>query len=296
MHYSNSRIGTFAGLGLASSLNPFACPQDPLKEGNRTMTRFIRSLLLSAAACITPIASSLFALPAMAQTSHDLCQISDEYRNAALGFERHAYRAKYFDSYDERLADRLENVAREFRSAARNPKDVQRLLYHWQDLAATHFRVEEMLVRAHAGCDPKLLRCWQPVAETFTCLAEEMKYFTNPIGRVHDHAGNSQPTFDPFGNGTGYRQQPSEYGARPPFPSRETPNGYIDQNQMNQNQFDARFRQTPFGIQPNFGSDRPVNQIRPSVPAYPSRQSVQVNPRREIGAAIAATILNRLFN
>jgi len=259
------------------------------------MTRFIRSLVLSAA-FVVPIASSLFALPATAQVPHDLCEISDEYRSAALAFERHAYRAKYFDSYDERLADRLENVAREFRSAARNPKDVQRLLYHWQDLAATHVRVEETLVRAHAGCDPELLRCWQPVAETFTCLAEEMKCFRAPIGHVHGHAEDSQPMFDPFGNGTGYFQQPSEYSARPPFPSRETPNGYSNQNQINQGQFDARFRQTPFGIQPNFGNDRPVNQIRPNVPAYPRRPSVQVDPGRKIGAAIAATILNRLLN
>lgn len=219
------------------------------------MTRFFRSLLLSVAAfaatAYVPIASCVLAPQVFAQSFHELREISDQYRDATVAFERHVNRAKYFDNYDERLADRLECVAREFRSAAKNPKDIQRLLFQWQDLTATHFRAEETLVRAHAGCDPELLRCWQPVAETFACLADEMKCFA---GHPHSHGGantNPHPTS---------QLQPS-FGS---------PNG-----------FDGR---------------GPATQRRPNAAIFPDTRGVQLDPRRDIGAAIAASILNRLLN
>ena len=239
-------------------------PQNIPDEGNRTMTRSIRSLLLSVAAFAAtvsaPIASSIIAPQASAQSFHRLREISDEYRDATVAFERHVCRAKYFDNYDEQLADRLECVAREFHSAAKNPKDVQRLLFHWQDLTATHFRAEEMLVRAHASCDPELLRCWQPVSESFACLAEEMKCYSN---HPNSHRGANTPAMG--GDDAADFGRFGEYGEN-----------------------DLRSQRLPNYAVPNsYSAPRGYSG---------HTQGVQLDPRREIGAAIATSILNRLLN
>jgi hypothetical protein len=271
------------------------------------MPRFIRSLVLFTTASAAIVISSLLMTAASAQPSHALCEISDEYRNATVDFERHVYRAKYFDSYDERLADRLECAAREFRSAAKNPNDIRRLLYHWQDLTALHVRSQELLVNAHADCDPELLRCWQPVAETFACLVEEMRCLAaGGHDRPYPGFSGAPGIYGPerlhgterlYGPDRPYGPEPlyvperlergSEFGMRP-----EGNLGYA----VPRGSAGPLGTQAPLRNQPSLGGNRAAVQLRPQVFSDPSQRGVPVDPGRELGAAIAATILNRLLN
>lgn len=221
----------------------------------------LASLLLTAAfASAIPVSSSLWATPAHAQSTPGLRAAADEYRDAARHFERHVESAGYFNHYDRRLADRLEDVAGDFRSAARDPHDTRRLLYHWSDLTSTHVRVETVLVHGCSHPDPHLLQCWQPVVDAYACLVAEMHCYTH--GR-HSHGYqrpyiSGRPPVDPY----------------PAFPSYGYPHAL------------------PYGS-PSYGS---ASQYRPSTPPFQGSRGFQIESRRDVGAAVAATILNRLFN
>lgn len=141
-----------------------------------SLARIIHLPALVAALAIT--ASLASTSPASAQSSAELRHASDRYRDAAREFDRYVNRAGYFSRFDERLADRLEDMAREFRSAARNPRDVERLIYHWNDLTATHIRVEETLIRGCGRPDPTLFRLWREVTQSYAYVASEMQCFT----------------------------------------------------------------------------------------------------------------------
>jgi hypothetical protein len=225
------------------------------------MFRSLSPLALSATMLFfVPATNALVASPVHAQSTASLRAASDRYRDAVLDFERHVFRAGYFDRYEKQLADRLEDVSGDFRSATRDSRNIDRLLFHWNDLTTTHERVELTLVRGCSRPDPELLRCWVPVAETFVCLVEEMRCLTG--GHSHVHRSN-RPSVEPF-------------------PS------FADPRYRDPRLVDPRFN----GFQVN----PPAVQLRPSTPPFTGSRGAQVEPRREIGAIIAATLLNRLLN
>ncbi len=244
------------------------------------MSRTVYASLLIAALLL---ATTVFSPAAHAQSNRSLRSASDRYREAVLGFERHVYRAGYFDHYAKRLADRLEDISGEFRSAAHNPGDVPRLLYHWTDLTTTQARVDATLVRGCSRPDPELLRCWEPVLIAYNCLVEEMNGYTT--GHQHPHLSGRSPV-------TPYPVVPQYNG----FPQGGFPQGGIGYG--GQTGFDQNYNFLPQGFPPSgFDPNPPAVQFRPNTPPFTgSRGAQQVDPRREIGAAIAATLLNRLLN
>jgi len=267
------------------------------------MAHSIRCLLVVMSLAFAAPASLIFtATSAQAQSPHSLRRASDEYRDAALAFERHVHRAGYFDHYDKRLADRLENVSSDFRGAARNPGDLSRLLYHWNDLTTTHARVAQSLVVGCGRPDPELIRCWQRVDDTLGCLAIEMQCFT------HDHHlphVSNRPSHD----GTFPANSP-EYESL--FDGRSESLRGQNRRVYAPQLADPRFQNDPRFAAPGFQEDRflgarplvpsqPSVQIRPNFPPFDGSrfsgsQGSQVDSRREVGAVIAASILNRLLN
>ncbi len=254
------------------------------------------------------ITSALFlgllgATPVQAQSSHSLRVASERYRDAALGFEHHVLRDRNFDHYDRRLADRLADVSGEFRSATFNPGDVSRLKFHWNELKTTHFRVESELIEACGHPDPALLACWEPVVVAFVGLVEELRCYP----AMHGHVGHAHPVY--------------EHAERGEFSGVFSSQVPLDAYQS---------RRPPVSGIP-LGSSRPSNPVYPVVPFRPSNSAVSPlppsggahafprssyprglesshpaiypnglgtspDPRRDIGVAIAATLLNRLLN
>ena len=137
-----------------------------------------RSLLPSMVLSIPIIFAVLFTT-AHAESTHSLRAAADDYRQAALDFERYVQRAGYFNQYDKRLADRHADISSEFRSASRSPRDISRLLYHWGDLNAIHFRIEETVVRRCLAHDPDLGRVWHLVDDAYECLVYELRHVTD---------------------------------------------------------------------------------------------------------------------
>lgn len=240
-----------------------------------SLARIIHLPALVGALAIT--ASLAVTAPANAQSSPELRRASDGYRDAAREFDRYVNRAGYFSRFDERLADRLEEMAREFRSAARNPRDVERLIYHWNDLTATHIRVEETLIRGCGRPDPTLLHLWGEVTRSYAYVASEMQCFTG------GHVSN---------------RFPSEWDRVPvqplPAPSRFQHDDFYYDAIPYRHQDDCQFR-----------SGRPDWHVSPGHANFPqqhggnasfSGHGRQVNPRAEVGAVIAATLLNRLLD
>jgi len=237
-----------------------------------------RSLLLTVSiALVAPLLMTLQTSTAQAQSFHSLRRASDDYRAAVLGFERHVNRANYFDHYDRRLADRLEDVSSDFRSATRNASDVPRILYHWNNLNGTHALVEQTLVVGCGHPDPELVRCWQPVVAALNCLTAEMRCFTG--GHRAPHVSN-RPDYDSYQRAPvydeSYRDGGFEYQIQPGFGVQP---------------MDPRFG----GVRA-FPPSQPAVQVRPRTPPFLGSYGSQVDPRREMGAAITATILNRLLN
>jgi hypothetical protein len=212
-----------------------------------------RIIHLPALVAVLAVTASLAATAsASAQSSAELRHASDRYRDAAREFDRYVNRAGYFSRFDERLADRLEEMARDFRSAARNPRDVERLIYHWNDLTATHIRVEETLIRGCGRPDPTLLHLWREVTRSYAYVASEMQCFTG---------GHASHRF------------PSDWD-RAPVHLRTAPGRFQHD--------DFHYDSIPYGHRGgnlNFSSN-----------------GRQVTPRAEVGAVIAATLLNRLLN
>lgn len=267
------------------------------------MARSIRSLLVVMSLALTAPASLVLTATAVhAQSTHSLRRASEDYRDAAQAFERHVHRAGYFDHYDKRLADRLEDISADFRSAARNPGDLSRLLYHWNDLTTTHARVEQALVVGCGRPDPELIRCWQKVDDALGCLAIEMQCFTRnhhsphvsnrPAHRVTFPAGFPRYESQFEGHSEGRHDQ-----HRPVYkPQLADPRGWNDPRFS-----DPRFQDGGVHGARSAPSRQPTVQIRPSASpvvgsSFFDNQGSQVDSRRDVGAAIAASILNRLLN
>jgi hypothetical protein len=266
---------------------------------------FVPSALL---ATIATISGLLPQASADAQSYHALRAASEEYRDVVLNFESHINTGRQFDKYDRRVADRLEDASGEFRSAARNPRDVERLLHHWNDVSIAHQLAERMVL----GCghpDPALLECWRPVAETYLCLVAEMRCFAGHGGHG-GHGGHSSyrvpvDSYADQWNRGGLRQDPSRFDSGYPgigFPGSVHPHhGGVYAPSHNP-------RALPPHVQPGYGRDfRSNGTVPPSDWRPDGRGGFQSNrqpaieirpadPRREVGAAIAATILNSLLN
>ncbi len=95
------------------------------------VTQFART---ASATCALLMMSTCFT-PQAARADHGLTSAASEYREAALGLERHIYRLGHVDHYVKRLVSRLENAACDFKAASHDPGNVSRLNYQWMSLS-----------------------------------------------------------------------------------------------------------------------------------------------------------------
>ncbi len=184
----------------------------------------------------SPYGQPPYGQPSYSHPTQGLREASDHFREVVLKFEAHVYRSRYIASRDKKLADDLEDASGAFRSAARNPRDLERLLYRWNELTAIQLRVEQVLIRSCERPDPELLRCWEPVVFEYLHLVEEMQCYTGGHGHSPQASRPYQPQYTVPQAGFGYGQ---------------------------------------------YQSNRPA---------------LDIDPRRDLGAAIATTLLNRLLS
>ena len=310
-------LGNGPALSLATVTQaslPQRLPPDPLEEGNRIM--FTKSLFgsltrSSIAGAFVALAGLFSGTSAEAQSLHSLRAATEEYRDAARNFESHVRSDRRFSHYDRRVADRLEDASSDFRSAARNPRDVERLLHYWNEVSAAHF-LAERLVRGCGRPDPALLECWHPVAEAYQCLVAEMRCLSG-------HGGHSSyripvdPQPSPWHHG-GVNHGGMHHGGlnQGGFPSQAFPGGEIPHDGGFRGVDEYRVprdpRLDPGWAEPGFGRNLRTPSPVPSRPwqndglgsvqgyRQPAVEVRPVDPRREVGAAIAVSILNRLLS
>jgi hypothetical protein len=119
--------------------------------------------------------------PAALADHSPLDEAASCYRDVVRRFEQHVQRVRYIEPCDERLVDDLEDASGDFRSAARHPEDLSRLLYTWETVSSLQARVELALFRrGNYPCHPLLEQCWQEVVVHYGRLAALMDGFLAP--------------------------------------------------------------------------------------------------------------------
>ncbi len=136
----------------------------------------VKQFAMTALATCVVFFTSTFVGPKTAHADHGLVSAASEYREAALGLERHIYRLGHVDHYVKRLVSRLENAACDFKAACHDPGNVSRLNYQWDELKSLHLRVEQALVTSCAADDPGLRQCWMIVTQSLQCVQAQMQY------------------------------------------------------------------------------------------------------------------------
>lgn len=117
--------------------------------------------------------------PLAVRAAHDspLYEATDRYRDAVKHFEDDVRDAKYFNRYDEKLVDRLEDATSHLRSAARNLDHLDRLFYEWEDVQSLQPRVERAIFgRRCYPPHPQLTRSWNEVLSAYDWLVREMQF------------------------------------------------------------------------------------------------------------------------
>ncbi|QDV61519.1 hypothetical protein [Crateriforma conspicua] len=138
----------------------------------------------------------------VALANHDtpLYRAADYYRDAVREFETHSDRARYLDSYTERAIDRLNSAANLLRTAARDPRNTDRLLDRYYDVVGLQDRIEATLFSS-GYADPRLSACWTDVRRAFTILSTHLE-----LGGAYGGAVTRLPqTLDPGYAYGGYR-------------------------------------------------------------------------------------------
>lgn len=104
-----------------------------------------------------------------------------EYRDAVRHFEDAVRRARYFDRYQERIVDDLEDASGDLRRAARRPHDVNRLFRVWNVIEALHPQVE-YAVFGHAPCaaSREIAVCWERVSRAYDAVALQIAACRHP--------------------------------------------------------------------------------------------------------------------
>lgn len=150
-------------------------PDAAAERANPTfLENAMRHLIFPLAAIVAAAAWN----PQAARADHDspLYEAADHYRDAVKHFEEDVRDAKYFNRYDEKLVDRLEDATSSLRSAAGDLDHLDRLFYEWEEVQSLQARVE----RAIFGrpCYPphsQLMRCWDDVLIGYDRLARQMQ-------------------------------------------------------------------------------------------------------------------------
>lgn len=181
---------------------------------------------------IFPVAALMAAAwsPSAARAGHDspLYEAADHYRDAVKHFEDDVQDADYFNRYDEKLVDQLEDATSHLRSAARDLDHLDRLFYEWDEVQSLQPRVERAIFgRRCYPPHPQLMGCWEDAQIAYGRLAREMHVIRGrPFcvapevcngqcgyhsgfqpGGAYDHHGPARP------GGYGYRWDRSSPGA-----------------------------------------------------------------------------------
>lgn len=120
--------------------------------------------------------------PLAVRAAHEspLYEAADRYRDVVQQFEDDVRDAKYFNRYDEKLVDRLEDTTSRLRSAARNLDHLDRLFYEWEEVEFLQPRVERAIFgRRCYRPHPPLTRSWDDVLIAYDRLAREMQIIRN---------------------------------------------------------------------------------------------------------------------
>ncbi|MCO8122035.1 hypothetical protein NHH03_09825 [Stieleria sp. TO1_6] len=120
---------------------------------------------------------------------------ADQYREAVRKFERLVLRTRYVERYDERLADDLEDSTSRLKTAARDPRRLDRLFERFAHTQILHCRVEEVFfLRTVYPPNPQWDACWQIVNLTYQNLVQEMRCLQSVRHAGHGHAIYQEPT------------------------------------------------------------------------------------------------------
>jgi len=160
------------------------------------------------------------------------------YRDIVRDFERLSDRVHCLDRYTETAIDRLYGASNSLRSAARNPRNFERILDRYYDVVGLHRRVEAGL--ASGPVDPRLAACWVDVQRAFVALTHEIELL-GPLGvqpaiqppaytvpppptvvpstRFQRTDPSLQFQRSPFGSANTVFPNPSVNATRPPFAS-----------------------------------------------------------------------------
>ena len=175
------------------------------------------------------VSGSLFTNIKQAVAGHDsdLYCAADRYRDAVVEFERLIRKTHYVQSCDERLADDLEDSTSRLRSAARDPRRIDRLERYAAETDAYHQRVE--LVFFGIGkypANPRWEACWLIVSRAHQRLYHQLQCVCSGSGRFAgpDRFGrgsscSTSRSFDPYRHSSQrsfYRNAiPQSYGFQP---------------------------------------------------------------------------------
>ncbi|WP_146528842.1 hypothetical protein [Novipirellula artificiosorum] len=124
------------------------------------------------------LSTTLF-VAAFAKAGHEptLYRAADDYRDAVVHFERDVLRLRYVHRDDKRLVDRLEDATSRLRSESRHARDLNRLLYRWEEIQLLHQTVRSALFgRPCYPRNPELAVCWQEVECAYTQYAAAIRF------------------------------------------------------------------------------------------------------------------------
>ncbi len=202
-----------------------------------------------------------------ADFDHPLYLAADHYRDTVREFERLSDRVRYLDSYTERAVDRLYGASNLLRVAARNPRDVDRLLDRYYDVVGLQDRIEATLF-ATGYADPRLAACWTDVRRAFAVVATHLE----GGGGFGGVASRLPPSFDP-------RLAPSPLQSlRPAFPASPFPASPFQAGPFQAGPFGVPSQQGGLRVSPRDWPRSCDNTFGPSAQRFPA--SPFAEPRR----------------
>ena len=251
--------------------------------------------------------SMIGGISSTARADHDspLYAAADAYRDAVKAFEDRAKDHDHLPRYDRRLVDQLEDATSDLRSAAKHPEELERLLFHWNNVQPLHSRVDLAIFhRPGYPVSPLLSRSWQRVDITFNQLAAEMSLLHTPhvhAYRSHRPVISGPPALAPRG-GDWPRRAP--YGS---LDRRDSPDRRDSLDFRDRRDFERPAYASPLAPMPHapIHSDRgEIHQRLPApvhddhlVPAAPRRQVFPIERRGEdVGRAVIRGLLSRLLD